>query len=227
MIVKPKLLVVSLSGLLLVACGKMPAQQMSMGKMAAVEVGMPAPSMVNAYESMPQPIENTENYQKIETNPVYVVAQQPVSTFSVDVDTGSYSNVRRFLTLEGQLPPVDAVRIEEMVNYFNYDYPNPTGQHPFSVNTEVVNSPWQPNAKIIKIGIKVKDLEMKQLPAANLVFLVDVSGSMDAENKLPLVKKTLTLLTEQLRPQDKVTIVTYASGEDLALAPTSGADKDK
>lgn len=227
MIVKPKLLVVSLSGLLLVACGKMPAQQMSMGKMAAVEVGMPAPSMVNAYESMPQPIENTENYQKIETNPVYVVAQQPVSTFSVDVDTGSYSNVRRFLTHEGQLPPVDAVRIEEMVNYFNYDYPNPTRQHPFSVNTEVVNSPWQPNAKIIKIGIKAKDLEMKQLPAANLVFLVDVSGSMDAENKLPLVKKTLTLLTEQLRPQDKVTIVTYASGEDLALAPTSGADKDK
>ena len=224
---KPKFLVVAVTGILLSACGQMPPQQMSMSRMAAESYAMPAPMpMKSMSENMPLAIENTENYQKIETNPVQVVAQQPVSTFSIDVDTGSYSNVRRFLTQEAQLPPVDAVRIEEMVNYFDYHYPNPTGHHP-SVNTEVVNSPWQPNAKIIKIGIKAKDLQMQQLPAANLVFLVDVSGSMDAENKLPLVKKTLSILTEQLRPQDKVSIVTYASGEDLALAPTSGAEKDK
>lgn len=228
MMLRPKFLVLAVTGILLAACGQVPPQQMSMSRAAAVGLAMPAPmAMMSMPENMPLPIENTENYQKIETNPVHVVAQQPISTFSIDVDTGSYTNVRRYLTQAAQLPPVDAVRIEEMENYFNYHYPNPVGQHPFSVNTEVVNSPWQQNAKIIKIGIKAKDLQMQQLPPANLVFLVDVSGSMDAENKLPLVKKTLTLLTEQLRPQDKVSIVTYASGEDLALPPTSGADKDK
>lgn len=220
--------VLTLASLLLAACGQVPPQQMAMSRTTIVGLAMPAPtSMSAAYENRTQLIENTENYQKIDTNPVHSVTEQPISTFSIDVDTGSYSNVRRFLTQASQLPPVDAVRVEEMLNYFSYHYPNPTGQHPFSVNTEVVNSPWQPHAKIIRIGIKAKDLELKQLPPANLVFLVDVSGSMDAENKLPLVKKTLTLLTEQLRSQDKVTIVTYASGEDLALAATGGAEKDK
>ena len=225
---KLKFLTVTVSTFMLAACGQMPSQQMRMGEVTALS--MPAPALKTAaYEHAQLLVENTENYQKIETNPVHSVAQQPISTFSIDVDTGSYSNVRRFLLQNGQLPPVDAVRIEEMVNYFNYDYPNPTAksQHPFSVNTETVDSPWQPNAKIIRIGIKAKDLQAQQLPPANLVFLIDVSGSMDAENKLPLVKKTLRLLTEQLRPQDQVTIITYASGEDLVLAPTSGAEKDK
>ena len=225
---KLKFLTVTVSTFMLAACGQMPSQQMRMGEVTALS--MPAPALkTTAYEHAQLLAENTENYQKIETNPVHSVAQQPISTFSIDVDTGSYSNVRRFLLQNGQLPPVDAVRIEEMVNYFNYDYPNPTAksQHPFSVNTETVDSPWQPNAKIIRIGIKAKDLQAQQLPPANLVFLIDVSGSMDAENKLPLVKKTLRLLTEQLRPQDQVTIITYASGEDLVLAPTSGAEKDK
>ena len=174
-----------------------------------------------------QPIQNTEKYQENEINPVKSVAQEAVSTFSIDVDTGSYSNVRRYLNNNGQLPPVDAVRIEELINYFNYDYPLPVGLHPFSVSTETVDSPWKKNAKIIKIGIKAKDIDPKNLPAANLVFLVDVSGSMDDPNKLPLVKTTLRTLTEQLRPQDKVTIITYASGEKLVIEPTSGQDKDK
>ena len=172
------------------------------------------------------PVENTEQYGKIETNPVHAVAQTPVSTFSIDVDTGSYANIRRFLNQSGRLPPKDAVRIEELVNYFDYHYPLPQNNRPFAVYTETVDSPWQPNAKVIKIGIQAKDLAAKELPPSNLVFLVDVSGSMTAENKLPLVKQTLRLLTEQLRPQDKVTLITYASGKKLVLPPTSGRDKD-
>ena len=171
--------------------------------------------------------QNTEKYQNTEINPVKSVSQEPVSTFSIDVDTGAYSNVRRYLSSHGRLPPVDAVRLEEMINYFNYSYPQKKSVHPFTVDTETVDSPWKENAKIIRIGIKANDIEYKQLPAANLIFLVDVSGSMNSENKLPLVKQTLRILTEQLRPQDKVTIVTYSSGETVALAPTSGKDKDK
>lgn len=170
--------------------------------------------------------QNTEKYQNNEVNPVHRVADQAVSTFSIDVDTGSYTNTRRFLN-DGRLPPVDAVRVEEMINYFDYQYPQPNSIHPFSVTTETVDSPWKQNAKLIKIGIQAKDLSTKQLPPANLVFLVDVSGSMDAADKLPLVKQTLRLLTEQLRAQDKVTIITYASGEKLVLEPTAGNQKDK
>lgn len=170
---------------------------------------------------------DSEKYQSNAVNPVKSVAQDPVSTFSIDVDTGSYSNIRRMLLDEGRLPPVDAVRIEELINYFNYQYPQVKSVHPFTLNTETVDSPWQPNAKLIRIGIKATDVEYKKLPPANLVFLVDVSGSMDEPNKLPLVKKTLRILTEQLRPQDKVTIVSYSSGEQLVLAPTSGSEKDQ
>lgn len=170
--------------------------------------------------------QNTEKYQNNEVNPVHRVADQAVSTFSIDVDTGSYTNTRRFLN-DGRLPPVDAVRAEEMINYFDYQYPPPNSIHPFSVTTETVDSPWKQNAKLIKIGIQAKDLSIKQLPPANLVFLVDVSGSMDAADKLPLVKQTLRLLTKQLRAHDKVTIITYASGEKLVLEPTAGNQKDK
>ena len=168
---------------------------------------------------------DTERYQKQPENPVKAVAQEPVSTFSIDVDTGSYANVRRFLN-NGRLPPKDAVRIEEIVNYFPYSYPLPQDGRPFAVHTQTVDSPWQPEAKLIKIGIQAQDTAKKNLPPANLVFLVDVSGSMNSPDKLPLVKKTLRLLTQQLRPQDKVTIITYASGEKLVLPPTSGKDKD-
>ena len=168
---------------------------------------------------------DTERYQKQPENPVKAVAQEPVSTFSIDVDTGSYANVRRFLN-NGRLPPKDAVRIEEIVNYCPYSYPLPQDGRPFAVHTQTVDSPWQPEAKLIKIGIQAQDTAKKNLPPANLVFLVDVSGSMNSPDKLPLVKKTLRLLTQQLRPQDKVTIITYASGEKLVLPPTSGKDKD-
>ena len=170
--------------------------------------------------------QNTEKYQKNEVNPVHRVADDAISTFSIDVDTGSYTNTRRYLN-DRRLPPVDAIRAEEMINYFDYQYPQPNSVHPFSVTTETVDSPWKERAKLIKIGIQAKDLSTKQLPPANLVFLVDVSGSMSAEDKLPLVKQTLRILTEQLRPQDKVTIITYASGEKLVLEPTSGEQKDK
>ena len=168
---------------------------------------------------------DTERYQKQPENPVKAVAQEPVSTFSIDVDTGSYANVRRFLN-NGRLPPKDAVRIEEIVNYFPYSYPLPSDGRPFAVHTQTVDSPWQPEAKLVKIGIQAQDTAKKNLPPANLVFLVDVSGSMNSPDKLPLVKKALRLLTQQLRAQDKVTIITYASGEKLVLPPTSGKDKD-
>lgn len=181
----------------------------------------------NGSESSVNVTQDREKYQKNSVNPVKSVSTESVSTFSIDVDTGSYSNVRRFLNDNGRLPPVDAVRIEELINYFNYNYPQTKSEHPFSVSTETVDSPWKSNAKLIRIGIKANDIEYKQLPPVNLVFLIDVSGSMNESNKLPLVKKTLRILTEQLRPQDKVTIVTYSSGEELVLAPTSGKEKDK
>ena len=184
-----------------------------------------APAAVYDVQETTPHVTNTERYQKQPDQPVKAVAQEPVSTFSIDVDTGSYANVRRFLS-DGRLPPKNAVRIEEIVNYFPYNYPLPTDEHPFAVHTETIDSPWQPEAKLIKIGIQAQDIAKKDLPPANLVFLVDVSGSMNAENKLPLVQETLRILTRQLRPQDKVTLITYASGEDLVLPPTSGANKE-
>ena len=192
---------------------------------APAEVAYSPAAAYDARETAP-PVTNTERYQKQPDQPVKAVAQEPVSTFSIDVDTGSYANVRRFLN-DGGLPPEDAVRIEEIVNYFPYNYPLPTGTHPFAIHTQTVDSPWQPEAKLIKIGIQAQDLAKKELPPANLVFLVDVSGSMDEPDKLPLVKKTLRILTEQLRPQDKVTLITYADGEALVLPPTSGDNKDE
>ena len=185
-----------------------------------------SPAAVYDVQETAPHVTNTERYQKQPDQPVKAVAQEPVSTFSIDVDTGSYANVRRFLN-NGRLPPKDAVRIEEIVNYFPYNYPLPTGGYPFAVHTQTVDSPWQPEAKLIKIGIQTQDLAKKELPPANLVFLVDISGSMNSPEKLPLVKKTLRILTEQLRPQDKVTLITYASGEELVLPPTSGRNKDE
>ncbi|MFC2306416.1 MAG: von Willebrand factor type A domain-containing protein [Neisseria elongata] len=185
-----------------------------------------SPAAVYDVQETAPHVTNTERYQKQPDQPVKAVAQEPVSTFSIDVDTGSYANVRRFLN-DGGLPPEDAVRIEEIVNYFPYSYPLPTSTHPFAIHTQTVDSPWQPEARLIKIGIQAQDLAKKELPPANLVFLVDVSGSMDEPDKLPLVKKTLRILTEQLRPQDKVTLITYADGEALVLPPTSGDNKDE
>lgn len=164
-----------------------------------------------------------ETYQAIERNTVQRVAEHPVSTFSIDVDTGSYSNTRRLLN-QGQLPRRDAVRVEELINYFPYDYPRPTGDKPFAVNTEISATPWSNDSLLLRIGIQAADPAKDTLPPANLVLLIDISGSMSAQAKLPLLKNALKLFIPQLRPQDRVSIVTYASGERIALPPTA-ADK--
>ncbi|MBU1332458.1 MAG: VWA domain-containing protein, partial [Gammaproteobacteria bacterium] len=170
--------------------------------------------------------ENREQYQKLADNPVHAVAEIPVSTFSIDVDTGSYANVRRFLN-GGQLPPQDAVRLEELVNYFPYAYPLPKGDVPFGVHTELAATPWNPESRLLRIAIKASDLRIDELPPANLVFLVDVSGSMDRRDGLPMVQSTLKLLVEQLRAQDKVSLVVYAGSSSVVLEPTSGSEKAK
>ncbi|MDH0893772.1 MULTISPECIES: VWA domain-containing protein [unclassified Pseudomonas] len=167
-----------------------------------------------------------EQYQKIEANPVQAVAEQPVSTFSIDVDTGAYANVRRFLN-DGSLPPRDAVRLEELVNYFPYAYPKPEGDVPFSVATELATTPWNPETRLLRVAIKAADLSVAELPPANLVFLVDVSGSMDRREGLPMVQATLKLLVDQLRPQDRVALVTYAGTSSVVLESTAGSEKAK
>jgi Ca-activated chloride channel family protein len=166
-----------------------------------------------------------ESYDNIVENDWFETLDKPLSTFSVDVDAASYSNVRRFLT-SGQLPPVDAVRIEELINYFDYDYPDPRGAHPFSITTEVADAPWNTRHKLVHIGLQGKRLDMKQLPPANLVFLIDVSGSMNEPDKLPLLKDSFRMLVEQLREEDRVAIVVYAGAAGLVLPSTSGANKE-
>ncbi|MCH9034092.1 MAG: VWA domain-containing protein [Planctomycetes bacterium] len=152
-------------------------------------------------------------------NPFLMVTQSPLSTFSIDVDTASYANVRRFLTA-GRLPPAGAVRIEEMINYFNYDYPLPTGDDPFSVNIEVADCPWNADHRLARIGIKGWEFDDEDRPTANLVFLIDVSGSMQQPNKLPLVKKSLELLVSELADDDQVAMVVYAGASGLVLDST-------
>ena len=169
------------------------------------------------------PAMNTESYTPVDENGFIATANDPLSTFSIDVDTASYSNIRRFVT-EGTLPPVGAVRIEEMVNYFSYSYPEPT-KGPFSVTTEVGPSPWQPEYKLVRIGLKARDIDKKDLPPSNLVFLIDVSGSMNQPNKLPLLKKSMKMLVEQLDKNDRVSIVVYAGADSIALQPTMGDRK--
>jgi Ca-activated chloride channel homolog len=173
---------------------------------------------------MPLPPSDRERYQPIADNPVHLVAEVPVSTFSIDVDTGSYANVRRMLN-EGRLPPADAVRVEEMINYFPYDYALPHGEAPFAVHTELARAPWNREHLLLRVALKGKDLAKETLPPANLVFLVDVSGSMDTPDKLPLLKASLKLLVNGLRPQDRIALVTYASGTQVVLESTPGSDK--
>lgn len=163
-----------------------------------------------------------ENYGHYDDNPARRVAEAPVSTFSVDVDTGSYSNVRRFLN-QGHLPVQDAVRVEEMINYFSYDYPLPADKsRPFSVTTEISETPWNKNTRLLRIGLKGYDIAAGRLPPANLVFLVDVSGSMMSPDKLPLLKSGLKLLAQKLRAQDRVSLVVYAGNTGVVLEPTPG-----
>ena len=167
---------------------------------------------------------NTETYDRVEDNPFLAVSNNPLSTFSIDVDTASYANLRRFLT-SGQLPPKDAVRIEEMINYFSYDYPKAEGEDPFSVSLQAASCPWAPQHQLVRIGLKGREMELSKRPACNLVFLIDVSGSMQDENKLPLLKKAMKLLVENLNEKDRVAIVVYAGSEGLALPSTPCSNK--
>ncbi|TFY88288.1 VWA domain-containing protein [Pseudomonas kairouanensis] len=198
-----------------------PAQGALVKRMA-----MAAPMSVQESAVMDYRSEPREQYENLPDNPVHRVAQTPVSTFSADVDTGSYANVRRFLN-QGTLPPEGAVRLEEMVNYFPYRYALPTDGSPFGVTTEIAATPWNPRTQLLRIGIKASDRAVADLAPANLVFLVDVSGSMDRREGLPLVKSTLKLLVDQLRDQDRVSLVVYAGESRVVLKPTSGRDKTK
>lgn len=169
---------------------------------------------------------NTEEYAHIKENRWLGVANNPLSTFSIDVDRASYANVRRFL-MNGQRPPVDAVRIEELVNYFDYDYAEPTGRHPFSVTTDIAPAPWRPEHRLVRIGLQGRRGDRRQMPPSNLVFLIDVSGSMHSPDKLPLVQQSLGVLVDKLRPEDRVAIVVYAGSAGLVLPSTSGAHRER
>jgi len=174
----------------------------------------------------PKPIQNQESYDEWKENKFELTKAEPLSTFSIDVDNAAYSNIRRMIN-NGQKVDKNAVRIEEMINYFKYDYPQPKSNQPFSINTEYNDSPWNPKHKLLKIGLQGKMLNETELPASNLVFLIDVSGSMNQQNKLPLLKTSFKILLEKLRPQDKVALVTYAGSAGVVLEPTSAKNKEK
>lgn len=167
---------------------------------------------------------NTESYAHIQENGFLAAADNPLSTFSIDVDRASYSNIRRFL-LDGQLPPKDAVRTEEMINYFPYEYTRPRGEHPFGVGIEVGPAPWRAGHLLMRVGLASQPIETTDLPPSNLVFLIDVSGSMQSPDKLPLVKSSLRMLVNELRPQDRVAIVVYAGAAGVVLPSTPGSQK--
>jgi Ca-activated chloride channel family protein len=173
-----------------------------------------------------EPEWNTEEYDGITENIFHDAVRNPLSTFSIDVDAASYSNVRRFINM-GQRPPKDAVRIEEMINYFKYDYDQHSDDVPFAVHTEISTAPWNPKHRLVHIGLQGKKISTQNLPPSNLVFLIDVSGSMSDPNKLPLLKSSFKLLVQELREQDHVAIVVYAGAAGLVLEPTSGTDKKK
>jgi len=204
----------------------------AVGKVSGAK-GPPSPSLAMSHVMAPQSPSyrrarepgNTEGYAAIEENPFFLARERALSTFSVDVDRASYSNVRRFLT-EGRRPPRDAVRIEELVNYFPYSYPEPRASDPVSISTSVAAAPWNRSHRLVMIGLKARSIATASLPPNNLVFLIDVSGSMMSPDKLPLVKSAFELLVNQLRPQDRVSIVVYAGSAGLVLPSTSGSNKE-
>ena len=167
-----------------------------------------------------------EEYKPINENGYKEVSDVPLSTFSIDVDAASYSNMRRFIN-RGELPPADAVRTEELVNYFTYEYPKPTGDDPVKITIEAGDCPWNTTHRLVRIGLKAKEIPTDNLPASNLVFLIDVSGSMWGEERLDLVKSSLKMLVNNLRDKDKVAIVTYAGNADVKMESVSGSDKQK
>ena len=220
-------------GLLVIACaGKHTYQKVGMEKEALARpasapmlTGLAAPAPVPEPGQAPADF-NTEAYDHIDDNPFLEVTQNPLSTFSVDVDTASYSNLRRFLD-EGRLPPKDAVRIEEMVNYFQYSYQPPDGDQPFSVDTLAADCPWNPDHRLLRLALKGREIPDEERPPSNLVFLLDVSGSMNQANKLPLLKRAMKLLVNKLRPEDRVAVVVYAGASGAVLPSTPCADENK
>lgn len=169
---------------------------------------------------------NTEAYDNIVENEFKEATKNPLSTFSIDVDKASYANIRRFIT-QNQLPPNGAVRIEEMINYFDYNYPQPTNEHPFSINTEYGTCPWNTSHQLVLVGLQGKEFKQETTAPFNLTFLLDVSGSMDEPNKLPLVKESIKLLVDKMRNEDYMSIVVYAGSSGLVLKPTNGKNKEK
>lgn len=184
----------------------------------SMKIAVPSSGIVYNYQ-------NTEEYSPISENVFKWAQKDPLSTFSIDVDGASYSNIRRMI-MDGELPVSDAVRIEEMINYFSYDYPQPKDGYPFSVHTEVAQAPWNKNHQLVQIGIKGEKIDTENIPPSNLVFLLDVSGSMNSPDKLPLLKKGFKLLVNQLRKDDRIAIVVYAGSSGVVLPSTSGAEKE-
>jgi Ca-activated chloride channel family protein len=185
-----------------------------------------AASAASGYPAAPDPLPaDRERYARIVDNAFLSVASEPLSTFSVDVDRASYANVRRFVNQQ-QMPPKDAVRIEELINYFPYEYADPSDAHPIAVRANVAAAPWRPAHRVVRIGVQAKRVAASRIPPSNLVFLIDVSGSMQAPNKLPLVQRSIGLLIDQLREEDRVALVVYAGAAGLVLPSTSGAQKE-
>ena len=203
-------------------------------EMDGYAVSMPAMGMASAWEASPneEPIPrpypefNTEEYKYTKENTFRAVSVSPLSTFAADVDTASYSNFRRQVLNDEKVNP-DSIRIEEMINYFRYNYPEPTGTEPFSVTTEIAPCPWNEDTQLLLIGLQAKKLDTEEMPQSNLVFLIDVSGSMDYDNKLPLVQRSFMTLVENLDEYDKVSIVTYSSGEKIVLDGVPASQKDQ
>lgn len=191
-----------------------------------VGYGNPVASCKRMVASISYEVPNTEEYKSIQENGFKQVKKNPLSTFSIDVDAASYSNMRRYLN-QGEMPPADAIRTEELVNYFTYNYPQPTGNDPVKITTEVGNCPWEPAHRLVRIGLKAREIPSDHLPASNLVFLIDVSGSMYGPTRLDLVISSLKLLVDNLREKDRVAIVTYSGNAGLALPSTQGNDKQK
>ena len=230
-----------LAALLLAACGnrdgyynsgrtlrKMPAPMADEEQAYVLEEAEAVGEMAEIQDYIIEPSANNETYKEITENKFVTVAQQPVTTFSVDVDRASYANIRRMIGY-GELPPADAVRIEEMVNYFDYDYPAPEegAASPLRVSSELATAPWNPKNLLLRIGLQAKQIDLAKVPSSNIVFLIDVSGSMYEPNKLPLLKSSFKMLLTQLKPTDRVAIVTYASGTRVALTSTAVKDKEK
>ncbi|WP_323809033.1 vWA domain-containing protein [Chryseobacterium formosus] len=224
-----KIIIAILSLSIIVSCQKQKEEvvtsmdMISEAPMVAKEMKVDKTAQDNQVTNTEIDTEN-EEYASLIENPFELTKSQPVSTFSIDVDNASYSNIRRMIN-EGQKVDKNAVRIEEMINYFKYNYPQPQSQHPFSINTEYSDSPWNPKHKLLKIGLQGKNVPINNLPPSNIIFLIDTSGSMSDDNKLPLLKESLKILLNQLSSKDKVGIVAYAGSAGVILPSTSASEK--